>query len=169
MEPRGSCTRVILDEAGEQSTSIGMGEDFAVEAEFVVAGQPVRNPVFGVEVRGDMGQPIVRLTTAETHGGMPAAVAGGRIRVEITGLNLLPGSYFVTLGLNDGPHDADIIEDAVRFDVHATRVYSTGKVPSRRSGCVLFTPCRWSHEYGSAVRAGTPPLPPAVMTHGAPG
>jgi lipopolysaccharide transport system ATP-binding protein len=70
----------------------------------------------------------------------------GYIDLAIDALNLMPGSYLLTLGIRtiDGPVH-DVIESGFRLDVEPGRIYNTGRITDGRHGLAFF-PQRWKLE-----------------------
>jgi lipopolysaccharide transport system ATP-binding protein len=135
----------LLDDQGQVMDSFQMGDDIVVELVFE-ATTTLQNPGFGIVVTSAIGQPLLRLISRETYGQMPPTRRGGIVRLRVEKLNLLPGTYFMTLGLSDGGCQIDLIKDAIQFEIKPHAVYPTGKLPSRASG-IIYTLCDWSHNY----------------------
>jgi lipopolysaccharide transport system ATP-binding protein len=135
----------LLDRRGQVATSVGVGEACAIEIDCEVR-EPLANPSVGVVIQDRIGQNLIRLTMRETHGEAPAMREGGRITLEIPSLPLLPGSYYLQIGLVSSGRLVDLAENALLFDVHERAVYPTGKLPAR-GRAVVYAPCEWKLEY----------------------
>lgn len=135
----------LRDRRGQDSTSVGVGEACAIEVEFEVQ-EPLSNPSIGVVIQDRIGQNLIRLTMRETYGEAPAIQEGGRVTLEIPSLPLLPGSYYLQIGLVSSGKLVDLAENALLFDVLERAVYPTAKLPPR-GRAVVFTPCEWKLEY----------------------
>ena len=136
----------IFNDHGEIASSIQAGSNLKIELAFHHHGQPLSNPSFGVSFRNTFGQPITRLITRETHGEMPTVNGDGRVCLAIDNVNLLPGLYYLTLGLSNQGEQLDLIEDGLQLEVTSAPVYPTGKLPPAHAG-VVYLPCRWEHDY----------------------
>ena len=135
----------ILNDQGEVTDSISMGDDLVVEMSFRCQ-QPVEHISFGVALRGSMQERILQCLSRVTHGDMPAARLGGTVRARIERINLVPGSYYVSVGMSRPGEQLDYLENLLRLDVIPQDVYKTGKTPHYGSA-LIYLPCRWEAEY----------------------
>jgi len=142
----------LLDVENQPITLLPMGQPLTIELRFETrSGAVLDDPCFGVSLRNGVGQPLLRLTSRETHGQLPPVHTNGTVRLRIDHLNLLPGNYYVTLGLSNKGQQVDLITDAVKFEIVPRAVYPTGRVVPQGSGYVMFAPCRWTPEYARAA------------------
>ena len=130
---------------GELTDNIKLGDGLIVELEFVT-NVPLLNPGFGIFFRNSLGIQVVSLTTRITHGDMPEANHGGYVRLRIDDINLLPGRYYISIGMALFGEPLEHIENALEFDVTPHGFYPTGKLP-RPGSAMIYLPCSWSHEY----------------------
>ncbi len=137
----------LLDTRGEPVAAIGMGEGLSVEMEFQLRSESLSQPSFGVEIHTPSGQPVTRFVSRETRGEMPSAGKGGRVRLDVQRLDLLPGTYYLTLVLSNAIGNTDLVQNALRFEVTPRAVYPTGKYPPPQKGYLLFAPCTWRQDY----------------------
>jgi lipopolysaccharide transport system ATP-binding protein len=137
----------IVGQDGSSSASVPMGEGAEIELRFEVADGAVTDPSFDVDFLTSLGQPVMRLLSRETHGEMPAASWGGTVRLSVDRLDFLPDSYYLTLGLSSRGEQLDLIDEAIRLEITPAPVYTTGKIPPRRLGYLVFAPCSWSTRY----------------------
>lgn len=135
----------LKDRSGLVSTSVGVGEACVIEVE-CEARETLANPSIGVVIQDRLGQNLIRLTMRETHGEAPAMNEGGKVTLEIPSLPLLPGSYYLQIGLVSSGRLVDLAENALLFEVQERAVYPTAKLPAR-GRAVVFTPCEWKLEY----------------------
>ncbi|MBN1565870.1 MAG: ABC transporter ATP-binding protein [Anaerolineae bacterium] len=135
----------ILDESGQPSTSIPMGGTLIVELEFETQ-TTIKAPNFGLRLYNTLKQDLVAWRTEETVGEISDLTHGGKVRLEVTNLNLMPGIYYAALGLSDGYETHDLIEEALELEIVPHSIYPTGRIPSK-SPSVIFTPCSWSFDY----------------------
>jgi lipopolysaccharide transport system ATP-binding protein len=135
-----------LDGEGRTVAQIPMGRPFSIEMEFE-CNEQLKSPIFGIGIDNYISQRIVSFGTLESLGETPVAGCGGKISVEISELNLLPGKYLITLGLSaDDREDIDWIQHALTFEVTPFPVYQTGKIPNPDSG-MIFAKCEWQCAY----------------------
>jgi lipopolysaccharide transport system ATP-binding protein len=137
----------IRDGSGTPVNQILAGHPFSVAMGFSLQGPALTDPNFAVEIRSDVGARIVRVMTSETEGSMPAVMRDGAIRVDLDPINLLPGTYLLTIGISDRGTPVDIVEDAIPLVVAFRRMYKTPKMPDRSKGLILFGTCSWTADY----------------------
>jgi lipopolysaccharide transport system ATP-binding protein len=135
----------VLDSKGRPTSSIGIGEGFTVELKFVTDAV-LSNPGFGVVIRNQLGNRIAQLITRITHGSMPRTEKGGIVRLHVERFDVLPGLYYLTLGMSLKGENLDFIENAMELEVISRDVYPGGKLP-RPGSAIMFVPCHWSHDY----------------------
>lgn len=135
----------ILNDEGNLSSAIGIGEGFSVELRFETNDHLV-NPRFGVVIRNILGQRLAYLVTHVTHGAMPEANQGGVVRLHIDRFDVLPGLYYLTLGLSLRGEKLDFIESALELKVLPKDVYPGGKLPPPGTA-IMYIPCHWSQDY----------------------
>ena len=140
------CIRVrILDEDENVSGSIPMGRGLSMELEFQ-CNRPISALSVGARLRNSVGQGIVGWNTRETYGQLPSAKRGGLVRLRVDRLDLLPGQYYLSVGIGDGHETLDLIEDALGLEITPRPIYATGRTPSSVRA-VMFAPCSWEHLY----------------------
>lgn len=119
-----------------------------IEFEMTVAlppGRTVRDPVMGVVIRHPLFGIIGGINTRMAHYKIPNATASHLVLTcRIPELPLIQGSYSADLWFGDGLTDLDAALEAVRFDVHGTDPYSTGKLPIEDLG-VVFLKADWGY------------------------
>jgi lipopolysaccharide transport system ATP-binding protein len=123
----------LLDERGEETTQFASGGPIIIELE-VVQNCPIAQPHFAVGFEDTFGS---RLFTAATYLS-PATGRGRQVRCRLHELPLAPGRYALTL--NAGPQAnfwADMIDQAVWFDVVGTDFYGNGRIPNAEWGRIL--------------------------------
>ncbi|MBK8023629.1 MAG: ABC transporter ATP-binding protein [Chloroflexi bacterium] len=136
----------ILDKEGHETTALPMGvERFSIELTFECRS-PLRNPSFALRLQNTLKVDIVSWRTHETLGEMPGAERGGCVRLNVEGLNLLPGSYFLSVAMNDGGQVIDLVEQCAQIEIVPRSIYNTGKLPDTRRS-LIFTPCTWDMDY----------------------
>ena len=135
----------VLNDEGHPTGIIRMGEGFEVELHFE-ADRPMVNPSFGVVVRNTWGQSVAYLITRVTHGELPDVHQGGVIRLHVQRFDVMPGVYYLSLGISVPGEQIELIESALELEVAPAEVYPGGKLPP--SGmAMLYVPCHWTHDY----------------------
>lgn len=143
---RLTCIR-LLNENYQVVNSTPMGHSLTIEFSFEVYENKLSSPEFGAELRTALGQPILRLVTHETHGVMPPASKGGVVHLHLERLNLMPGNYYITVGLSNKLEQVDLVEDAIKLEITPYPVYPTGKLPPPHTQVIIFIPCFWTSNY----------------------
>jgi lipopolysaccharide transport system ATP-binding protein len=111
----------------------------------------IRDPSFGFQLYSNMGTLITEVGHWLHGMHIPKVEAGdGYIDVEIDSLNLVPGSYGVSLWIT-GAGGKPVYDGDVRaeLEVEAADVYRSGRMLSSRYGLVYF-PQRWKYTKPSA-------------------
>jgi lipopolysaccharide transport system ATP-binding protein len=135
----------ILTPDGKPTSHVPLGQSFQVEMEFACS-EPIRHPNFGISISNAFGQRMASLETRDMVPVMPPVSVGGKTRIEITNLNLLPGEYSLDLVFGASRDNADHIQRALYFEILSMPVFETGKSPHPASGVVYF-PGSWSWDY----------------------
>ena len=136
----------LFNEQGRRVNAIAMGEGLTVELIFEVNDPPLRYPTFDVIINSPLGQPLLSLSSWQTHGQMPDSERGGAVRLHIERLDLLPGHYTVAISISQDSQLQDRIHRAINFDVTPRAVYPTGKLPKSHEA-VMFAPLKWTSDY----------------------
>ncbi|MGD9872960.1 MAG: ABC transporter ATP-binding protein [Kiritimatiellia bacterium] len=130
--------RIRLTSAdGATLQTAAMGADIRFELN-LAPRQRLDGAVIGVHVYNSMGQ---RVMTCHTEYQYPERLNITRPVIAactIRRLALMPGTYTVVLGVAAIGEQVDRIDPALSFDVHASDVYGTGRLPPARDG--VFAP-----------------------------
>ena len=126
--------------------STPMGGSLVLELRFT-SKQPVAHPAFSVRLHTPLGQDIAAWRTQETYGQMAPTTIGGSVRLHMRDLNLMPGVYYLAIGLTDGYQTLDFIEDALSVEVTPEALYSADSASTFRRGELIYTPCEWILDY----------------------
>jgi lipopolysaccharide transport system ATP-binding protein len=135
----------LLNEEQEVVSAVPMGKGCSLELEFETT-VPLKTPYVSVRLQSPLRGSLVDWNTNVTHGAIPPMRHGGTMRLNIDRLDLLPGTYYLTLLLHDGAERLDAIENALEVEIAPRAVYPTGNLPMSKFG-VIFTPCSWSFDY----------------------
>jgi lipopolysaccharide transport system ATP-binding protein len=136
-------TRVEL-RSGQGARTAGvvrMGEPLEISVSYA-ASHPLR-PVLGAIVKTSYGAPVFcssdrfcdQLIFCEP-------IARGTVVCTIDKIPLMPGNYTIDLFLGDANGDFDIIYEATSFEVLATDVTGTGRLPPT-SGGPIYCDANW--------------------------
>jgi lipopolysaccharide transport system ATP-binding protein len=148
-------TRIeFLDAEGTQPASVRSGDTFVLRLSFVAAREIVE-PIFGVEVHTALGTMVAQIHTYNSGYEIPLLPAGaGHIDVRIDDLNLLPGSYSISLfAASYGHVFHDVLSHCSSLDVQPSSRY--GLMRGITKNPIVGLSCRWRLGEGAppAVRA----------------
>lgn len=135
----------LLSDCGELVSSVAMGEGLTIELEFECK-EIIKTPAFAVRLMTHLNQSLIAWRSYETQGQLSPVSKGGRVRLRVDRLNLLPGNYHLVLNISDGIQCFDLVEEGLAFEITPRAVYPTGKIPSSNSA-VMFTSCTWEEDY----------------------
>jgi lipopolysaccharide transport system ATP-binding protein len=137
-------TSAVLSSGGRAGvSSVRMGCPLDVAVTFQCGAQQLR-PVLGLVIRSLVGAPVFTVDNRFIPGyRFPDPVAEGTITCSFEKLPLMPGTYMVDIYFGDETRSRDVILDAVSFDVVASDVFGSGKLPSQWAGPVYW-PAAWS-------------------------
>jgi len=144
---RPGCTPVLgkirlLDQAGNPTTQIPCGAPVMFELE-AVPRCPFSEPHFAVGIDDVLGCRVLTAATYLTNTAPACLRRTGHLLCRIDELPLTPGRYSLTL--NAGPQGgqwADVIDQALWFEVLPTDFYGNGKLPNPDWGRCLIR-SRW--------------------------
>lgn len=109
--------------------AIRMGSSISVSVSFTCDSNPIL-PVIGLVVKNVHGLAIFCVNNKFIGGyRFEKRVGFGTISCTIDNLPLLPGKYSFDVYLGDGPHDVDVVYDAISFEVQPADVFGTGHLP----------------------------------------
>ena len=109
------------------------------------AHERILRPSFGVRFYTSMGT-LISDTSTWLHGITIAAVEPGEgcVDLELDALNLVPGRYMISFGINGGAEEKHLDGDVQTFlDVEPSGAYGTVRVLNSRHGIVYFRQ-RWN-------------------------
>jgi len=141
-------TRIeFLDADAHAPASVRSGDSFVVRLGFV-ARREIVQPIFGLEVHTSLGTMIAQIHTYNSGYDIPLLAPGpGHIDVRIDDLNLLPGSYSLSLfAANYGDIYHDVLPHCARLDVESSTRY--GLMRGITKSPIVALPCRWTHGPG---------------------
>jgi lipopolysaccharide transport system ATP-binding protein len=128
----------IENSVGVTGGVIKMGEAVTIALAFKCS-RPVVAPGFGFIVEDVEGRRIFSVTNHMVpNPEMSRNVEQGVVRCRIPSLQLLAGTYYVTLALAESKTEyIDKVERALSFDVEEADVYGSGVIPEKSYGVVF--------------------------------
>jgi len=135
----------LCSEGKTDVESVRMGADLEVEVEFDLKQASV-SPVLGVAVKSSHGHSLFGINNRIVPGyHFDHMSSRGTIICRIEKLPLMPGSYYLDLHFGDDQRDIDIdvVLEAASFDIRASDVYGSGKIPPEAAG-PIFVPATFS-------------------------
>jgi hypothetical protein len=100
---------------------------------------------FGFRLMTEFGTLVTEVSTSHYDLVMPKlAIGEGFIDLEIESLNLMPGRYYLTLGIASGAGDLqDALDNCARLDVEQANIYGSSQQSDSRHGIMFFAQ-RWN-------------------------
>jgi lipopolysaccharide transport system ATP-binding protein len=143
----------LRDGDGTPAAAIRMGSSLSVSVSFTCDSNPI-TPVIGLVVKNAHGLAIFCANNKFIGGyRFEERVRLGTISCTIDGLPLLPGKHSLDLYLGDGPHDVDVVYDAISFEVQPADVFGTGHLPPPGYGLIY-----WPARFALANSSSTPTI-----------
>jgi lipopolysaccharide transport system ATP-binding protein len=141
---QGVMRRVALtSDRGEPAACIRMGSALSIRVEY--ESDRAIAPVLGVVIKNNYGAPLFGINNRLIPGFEFAPPSrSGQIACELHSLPLMPDTYAIDLYFGDAYTDHDVIYDAVTFDVVASDVFGSGKLPGPECGSIYW-PATWTH------------------------
>jgi lipopolysaccharide transport system ATP-binding protein len=125
----------VENSRGEPVSSVLMGSSLRICYSY--KHTILRNPAFGFGVENAYGQRLFSLNNHLSPGGDVSSTGHEVAVFEIAELQLLPGSYYVSLSVvEDGQTWIDYVERAFSFSVVAADVFGTGRMLESSQGIV---------------------------------
>jgi lipopolysaccharide transport system ATP-binding protein len=127
----------LVDVDGRPSSSFECGGPFEARIEFELQAGGPHEAGFFVIFSTAMDQ---RISTCRSQDvASPARIdSSGETRCFIQRLPLVPGLYKLAVGAVTEMGHSDVVYDAAAFEVSGARFYSTGGLPPKEQGSVLF-------------------------------
>jgi len=143
----------FLDSAGQQCLTTASGSKLTIRFHYE-AHASLSNLSFGFRLLTELGTLVTETSTSHFDLVIPAVAHGrGHLDVEFDSLNLLPGRYYLTLGIASGSGNVqDFLDNCARLDVEPANVYNSSRTIDSRYGIVFFQQ-RWNLD---GVRAAQP-------------
>jgi len=136
----------ILNDQGVMASSFLMGESFQVNIN--VRNRKQLNKIkASIVIFSIKGTKITALRSHEMTTKYYQADGNFSIKVKLDDVNLMPGSYDITVALLESNYDIEIIKQCISFNVVADDVYKTGRVP--KGALVTFYKGEWQFSNSS--------------------
>lgn len=134
----------FFDEYGNEQRVFRSGDPLRVRLQFD-CHKDFTDLHFGFRIYSNYGTLVSDLNTWSTAQAVPFMPKGvGSIDLLIDFLNLMPGPYYITLGVTSFHEWHDLIDHCARIDLEPSDYYGTGRGIESRFG-IIFLPFRWMH------------------------
>ncbi len=136
-------TRIeFLNGEGQQQNVIHSGDSLTARIHYECY-RSIPNIHFGLRIVSDLGTLITETSTFATGVEIPVAPKGkGVIDLDISFLNLMPGSYYLGLWASSFWEKHDFLENFTTLDVEPSNYYGSGRGIEAQYG-MIFLPCKW--------------------------
>jgi hypothetical protein len=136
----------ILDLNGDPRRTAHSGDSVTFRLHYE-CNRPIPNLLFGVRIYSSLGTLITESNTYSTGLEMEASPRRGFVDLEIDFLNLMPGSYHISVWTATVFEWHDLLDNVTALEVEASDYYGTGRGVESRFG-LIFLPCRWKRGEG---------------------
>lgn len=136
----------LIDGTGRLASAVPMGGSLTVELGFD-ARETIKSPAFSVRLTTLSNDSLVAWRTRETAGELPPLEGRGMVRLHVENLNLLPGRYYLTIGLSDPYRRYEVVENALKVEVTPRAIYAEGSGLTSLDGEHIYTPCSWEYAF----------------------
>ena len=129
---------VLVDQDGNSRSIFKTGEPLKMVIEIDTLDREIRKPVVGLGIDTDMG---LRLFTVGTYFSQDELLPiQGKVKIlcEIDTPNLVPGEYFIKVGLNDNFTILEERERVASFSIESGDVFGNGRLPHKNKRQGLF-------------------------------
>jgi lipopolysaccharide transport system ATP-binding protein len=132
----------VLDHAGRSEDTLCSGDPVRIRLHYRVERE-VSELHFGVRIYSNMGTLLTDAHTWTTKQAIELAQVGeGCMELQIDMLNLMPGSYSLSVWAGTQQEWHDVIEHVTQIDIQPSDYYGTGRGVESRFG-LIFLPFRW--------------------------
>jgi lipopolysaccharide transport system ATP-binding protein len=149
----------ILGPEGEPASHFSAGSSMTFQIHYD-SPVPLKEPLFGVFVRGQTGEPLFHLQSLAQHTPLRSLPQRGTVRCHVPCLPLAPGLYWLSFNcsLLHDPRCLDFLEQPLSIAVEQADFFGTGLLPPRPNGPFLVR-AQW--QFGPSA-AGMTELPDPV-------
>ena len=114
------------------------------------ASRTIKQPALYVAIDSEQGVRVVGFSTLYDIPNLPPLTGEWTAYCDVGAIPLNHGTFYVKVGLIDGPEDVDEIERACKFEVVPDDVFGTGQLPLARQGS-FYWKSRWRLANGEQV------------------
>jgi lipopolysaccharide transport system ATP-binding protein len=144
----------FLNPDGSECRAVHSGDPLTIRLHYE-CHRDIPNLHFGVRIFTNVGVLLTDMHTWTTGQAVPLARKGrGSIDVDIDFLNLMPGSYYLSVWVSSFHEWHDVLDKVAKLEVMPSDYYGTGRGIESRFG-VIFLPFRWATN-GANGRVGAP-------------
>ena len=154
----------VLDVEGNEKHVVHSGDALRVRLEYE-CHRDIRDLHFGMRIFSNLGTLISDVHTWSTSQAVPLAGKGvDSIELHIDFLNLMPGTYYLSVWASSLNEYHDVLDHVTALEVEPSDYYGTGRGIESRFGLVFF-PFRWTRgaraecNHGSAAWKALPLAP----------
>ena len=136
------CRIELLTMERQQRRAIASGDSLVIRLHYRAARR-IEKPVFGASIYTNLGTLVAHIHTYNSGFDIPSIGPGiGYVDVELPGLNLAPGCYYVSLALSSPPSVLyDVVDHCAVFDVHPSSRYGLNR--GLKNGAIMSLRCNW--------------------------
>jgi lipopolysaccharide transport system ATP-binding protein len=132
----------FLHSGGEGQQVIYSGDPLSLRLHYECK-RDLPNLHFGIRIYSSLGVLVTEVTTWSTAQDVPLAREGpGCIDLEIDSLNLMPGTYHLSVWVSSFHEWHDVLDNVAVLNVEPSDYYGTGRGVEARFG-LIFVPFRW--------------------------
>jgi len=156
----------FLDQAGDECRAVHSGDPLRVRFHYECQ-RDIPNLHFGLRIYSNLGVLISDVHTWSTSQAIELAPEGASsIELEIGFLNLMPGSYYLSVWASSFNEWHDMLENVAALEIEPSDYYGTGRGIEARFGLIFF-PFHWTHTGSSPCNNDH--LPAQAVTNSVPG
>ena len=145
----------LLDEHGGTKPVVHSGDSLTIRLHYTNE-RDLPNLQFGVRIYSNLGLLVTEANTWGTGHHLELSPQGpGVVDLQIDFLNLMPGSYYVSIWVSSFAEWHDVLDNVTKLDVEPSDYYGTGRGIEARFGLV-FLPCRWIDRTATTAAAASP-------------
>jgi lipopolysaccharide transport system ATP-binding protein len=127
----------LASDGTEPVSGVRMGATLSIKVAFSSA-RPI-SPVLGIVIKNSHGLRVFGINNRFIAGyRFEKRIGSGLITCTVSDLPLMPGTYSLDLYFGDGPHDIDIVYDAISMEILPADVFGTGDLPPAGCGNIYW-------------------------------
>lgn len=126
----------LTDDVGETLSGVRLWEPVTFEVSISPQDEVVQCAI-GIHIYNELGARVATCHTGYQYEKSLSLSEPCIARCRLESWPLMPGRYGVVVAMATGTSQIDRVEPALNFDVLASDVYGTGKMPPRRDGMIV--------------------------------